>query len=114
MAENADKTEKATPQRRKKAREQGALRGFADRGNWKFREEDIDQAAAPAPPPTIRPARMKALTRPRSFAGIVEMAIASTLASWIDANTLWTKNASDSPHTCRAGSSTPPQVTTAA
>ena len=27
----------------KKAREQGDLRGFADRGNWKFREEDIEE-----------------------------------------------------------------------
>ena len=27
----------------KKAREQGDIRGFADRGNWKFREEDIDE-----------------------------------------------------------------------
>lgn len=27
----------------KKARESGDVRGFADRGNWKFREEDIDE-----------------------------------------------------------------------
>ncbi len=27
----------------KKAREKGDLRGFADRGNWKFREEDLEE-----------------------------------------------------------------------
>ncbi len=27
----------------RKAREKGDLRGFADRGNWKFREEDLDE-----------------------------------------------------------------------
>ena len=49
---------------------------------------------------------MKALTRPRSDSGISEMAIASTLASWTEANSPWTKNASDVAITCVAGSRT--------
>ena len=28
-----------------RAREQGELRGFADRGSWKFRESDIQEFA---------------------------------------------------------------------
>ena len=34
-----------TPEELERERESGAIRGFANRGSWKFREEDINEFA---------------------------------------------------------------------
>ena len=61
-----------TPEELARQRESGAIRGFANRGSWKFRERDIDEFARSREVDSSTEIPLKALARMRVMLKVPE------------------------------------------